>query len=212
MRAELQGYRAGFENIVDFECQICLQSRDAGAPYTTGATLSGIMLDGGFDMARSSYQDLWECYEPFVSQEELRAIHRAGGLVGEMAASLLAQDLTLQDVRVPRDAALVAMQLSLASEWRKIVTRWPGMAGSGCPAEVQEAVLDLVWCRGIMNGHVKIIARSIATCRWEDVGHLMSEMQQRSKDKLTVKRRRFFANQITELYPDEDASYRAQAC
>lgn len=199
----LLGFRGSIEHTLRFERKIARENRDAGAPYVLDSTMCGIQFDGGFDMARTPYYEVEEAFAVHLEQEEMLQIRNCSGMAGEVAFTMLKINPTLSDIRITEQAARDAMNLTLAHSWKKIAMRWPNIRDKDTPEQVQESVLDLVFCRGIMNGHVKTISLALKRGKWEMVGDLMADMQQRSRDLLTVKRRKFFADNILSLYaPD----------
>lgn len=203
------GFTGTIEHTLEEELLIGIQQgRSKGSPYCIAGGATGVRLDGGFDLARTRFSEVQKCYSDFVTWQEMLAIAGAIGLAREEAARYLTTSVSLSNVVIPKEAARRAMEFNLSPAWELARNRWPELAYSDCPSEVQEGVLDVVWSRGMLNGHVRILGRSIRRKDWKAVGGLIAEMQQRAKDTTLASRRRRFGNSILHLYAEKESRFR----
>lgn len=109
---------------------------------------SGITIGVGWDLGYHRQEDFlktWAGLDSKTSKRLLVALGKRGSEAGQLAPSLKA-------ITIPQDVALTVFRGSLSTDYfPQLVRLFPGV--DNLPAEVQVALLSVVFNRGTMLGH-----------------------------------------------------------
>lgn len=164
-----------------------------GLPYWPGGE-SGITLDPGYDLGHAWVRNLL-LYVPYLTKEQIDALHGVVGLQGEAAGQTLEASTTIQSIRISRQQAESYLPKIAAPYWDQAAKRWPTITEEKTPESVQMAILSLVYNRGANNPRLSILDASLNACVWLGAAFIIFRMQQ-AHDLLGVRLRRMYEASI----------------
>lgn len=199
------GFRGNLEHTVSFERQLGVgKDRVLGQPYVRDRVHSGINLDVGYDTSLDSPHTIERVFGSWLDDQELGALLRSRFLTGERAQAYLQNDHILLDIRIPERCAIEAFAEAAVPYWEQVIKRWPEILGPDTPGALHTALLDVVYCRGIINRYLRPLDYPVRKGQYSEVVSILKDMQSRTSLTEVKGRRAFFAKLLKEEIAEVD--------
>lgn len=185
----------GFNGDIEFTAAQEIARINTSAPYVVAAAHRGISLIIGVDLSIFHYNKVIAAYGEVLTIRQANSIRLCGEMKGIVAEKFLMFDPYLKTVRIPFELAIDSFPIFAERTWERTKSRWPEIGSS--PADVQTAVFDVAYSRGVHNNHINCLTEFIRTEDWNGLAGCIRGMQQRSGSARARNRRKMAADLIS---------------